>query len=1071
MRVWRNWQTHQIWAAFARYCLKTANGGRLSRGTDKTGEKMLQILYGEAGTGKSTLLYKKIREDAERGRRVFLFIPDQFSFEAEKIVCKTIGYPTAGNVSVTMFSRAAQKLLHLYGETKAYADDTAKLLMMTRALNTLAAQGRLLYYRRQMKKTGFANFALDLIAQLRGAGLTPSALRGAVGEGGERISGMLLDKLNDICEIYTEYDALLSVSFDDRLDDVRRAAELIAGSSEFADSSCYFDGFDDFSGSQLVFIRALMQKAERTVFTVTTDSPNTEKRHFLSGAHLIARLRELSGGETELIRLTERYRGGCAGELVKARDPWQECDWICARIRSLLDEGYRCREIAVLIPKPVYAEILGSAMKKYEIPFFADIPEPLLHKSIVRFAIDALRALSFETEDLLRYVKSGFVRHSGGQTISNLQTDSLERICRKYDVRKRDWLRPFPEKMDSDGSAEALRKSVVDPLRKLKRAFENADGAQMTAALCDFLCKDMDMDRTIHMLCIRGREPDGRLIVDKKKMDLYSSLWDDMITVFESAYEALRGYRLSLAEYTDILTGIFASTQVAKPPQVLDAVTVGDVERSRFRRVRAVFLCGFNQGVFPRPPKSAGAFSGSETQLLAECGITVGADRAARYASELFLLYRCVCLPEERLFITIPALSDTFSELSPSPYLEELSKRFGADIRGADEYGAAFYCRSRPSARRYLAGIYADPKRLAEWEAILAALGEDRIFERRQDPERHRLSAEHAALLLSPESYSPTAISSMNSCKFQYFCTYGLGLREEEERSVNAMLSGSVVHFCLEQLFRRFERRKFLELSDEQLRRHTAESVRKYREEVFFGDFGAAERFSYQLSKLSELAARSASRIRDAMKLSGFYPVSPEREVSFRFGDIQIRGICDRLDLLKRDGETYLRVVDYKRGKKELPLESVYNGENLQMLLYLFGLCEEYGARPSSVLYQPIGQDELSEITGSDREIGALEQRRKNERTHAAGGVMLEESPEREETAALNEYYADVYGKTRYGYSSPQILSAAGFSGLKAYCKAYVNALAMQTKGGMASACPLKEESCGFCDYRLFCGK
>ena len=140
----------------------------------------------------------------------------------------------------------------------------------------------------------------------------------------------------------------------------------------------------------------------------------------------------------------------------------------------------------------------------------------------------------------------------------------------------------------------------------------------------------MNLDKSVYARCILGREEDGRLIVDKKKLDEYSALWDDMVTVFESAHEALKGYRLPLSEYLSTLTGIFSSVEIAKPPQTLDAVTVGDVERSRFHRVRAVFLCGLNQGMFPRSMKTAGAFSAGEEEELCRCGIAFSSDRETR---------------------------------------------------------------------------------------------------------------------------------------------------------------------------------------------------------------------------------------------------------------------------------------------------------------------------------------------------------------------------------------------------------------------------------------------------------
>ncbi len=1033
---------------------------------------MTEIIYGEAGTGKSTELYRRIKADAQAGKQVFLFVPDQFSFEAEKIIYKTVPPPASGNVTVTMFSRAAQKLLHLYGETKAYADDVVKTMLMKRALKTLADQGRIVYYNSQLKKSGFTSFALSLVAQLRALGFTPSGLRTAISENGD-FDELLMNKLNDICEIYTEYDGLLTREFDDKLDDVRRAAELAAQTDSFAGSCCYFDAFDDFSGSQRVFISALIQKAANVTLALTTDSPTSEKQRFNGAVRLIAALREMSDGELGFTEMKKSYRKP-RGMIVKAKDPWQECDWICSQIRALMDEGCRCREIAVLTANPVYSRILGSAMKKYEIPFFADIPESLLSKSVVRFSLDTLRALSFKTDDLLRYVKSGFVRHSEKKTISRVQIDALERVCRKYDLRERDWQRKFPEGLDESGELEALRKSIVEPLERLKKRIEGADGAEKTAALCEFICGEMDINRSLYGLCLGDtRDENGKIVVNKKKMEEYSAVWDDAVTIFESAHEALKGYELPCSEYIDILTGIFSAAQIAKPPQVLDAVTVGDVERSRLHKVRAVFICGFNQGVMPRSTRAAGAFTGSEAEQLAQCGLALDGDRESRYSSELFLMYRCTHIPEERLYITYPVLSDSFSELMPSPYLENIRRSFNAQEHGADEYGAEFYCRTEQSARRYLAGIYSDLNKRGEREAITAALGASgACFNLNDGGGRRLITPQSAGRLFSLPSYSPTALNSINSCKFNFFCKYGLGLREDEERALTAALSGSVVHYCLERLLRGCvgNPAALTSLTDEELRRYARESTEAYRGEMFFGDFGASERFSYQLDRLSEIAAAAAIRVRDSFIDSQFRPYGIEREVRFRFGDVIIKGICDRLDVSETADGRFLRIVDYKRGKKDLPLDTVYSGENLQTLLYLFGLCEQENAFPSSVLYQPISADEFENDSGANREVSGAVQKQKNERAHAVGGLALHGAPDEGELAQLNERYNGLYGKASRGYCAPKYISQRSFSGLREYCKAYVNAQVLQVKSGMVSACPRKADDCLYCPFALFCG-
>ena len=84
----------------------------------------------------------------------------------------------------------------------------------------------------------------------------------------------------------------------------------------------------------------------------------------------------------------------------------------------------------------------------------------------------------------------------------------------------------------------------------------------------------------------------------------------------------------------------------------------------------------------------------------------------------------------------------------------------------------------------------------------------------------------------------------------------------------------------------------------------------------------------------------------------GFGPGQDLPPVEITQGGVTLRisGFVDRVDGWVEDGRLYLRVVDYKTGRKSFDLTEVWNGLGLQMLLYLFTLEEEgealFGRRP-----------------------------------------------------------------------------------------------------------------------------
>ena len=85
--------------------------------------------------------------------------------------------------------------------------------------------------------------------------------------------------------------------------------------------------------------------------------------------------------------------------------------------------------------------------------------------------------------------------------------------------------------------------------------------------------------------------------------------------------------------------------------------------------------------------------------------------------------------------------------------------------------------------------------------------------------------------------------------------------------------------------------------------------------------------------------------------------------------------------------DRYVRVVDYKSGAKTFSLSDICYGLNMQMLIYLFSICEADGAVPAGVLYMPARDSVIqAERNASGEEIQA--QRLKRLRMN---GILLED--------------------------------------------------------------------------------
>ena len=159
---------------------------------------------------------------------------------------------------------------------------------------------------------------------------------------------------------------------------------------------------------------------------------------------------------------------------------------------------------------------------------------------------------------------------------------------------------------------------------------------------------------------------------------------------------------------------------------------------------------------------------------------------------------------------------------------------------------------------------------------------------------------------------------------------------------------GTFVHHVLEHSAKEVMSLGGFHVVDEE---QTLQIAHKYAEEY------AAERFkSLDSERLTYLFRRNGLELDmvvrelwSELSQSEFEPVAfelnfgedgqmPAVPISGKQMEAQLRGFVDRVDAWRDGFQSFVRVVDYKTGKKDFDYCDVFNGVGLQMLLYLFAL-------------------------------------------------------------------------------------------------------------------------------------
>ncbi|NLD33489.1 MAG: hypothetical protein GX653_01100 [Clostridiales bacterium] len=942
-----------------------------------------------------TPMVREIGAAYQKGGRVVLLVPEQYTLQAERDLMGDLQLPGFFRLEVLSPSRLAYRVFENYGaDERVRIDERGRAVTLARALQRAGKQ--LSFYTRALERPGFIKRMGDLLATVKTVGLTPEQLLGAQQGAGD---GPLGSKLADAGHILDAYEELMAGRFADQQDIHREMLARLGRGGMFADSRVFVYGFDVLTEDMVLTLAAIGAQADHLLVTLVSDRAQAEDGDAFepvrrSSLRLMdtLKMRELPHAFRWLpeepldapgeIRHLERYLLGIteaayadvpqALRVYAAPTPHQEVQHAARQIMLALRRGIAPEDIVVLCGSlPQYQGLIASGFDSWGIPCYVADKLPLTAHRMVRCLLAALRCAAdgWRTQDALDLIKSGF---SG---LTREEGWALESYALQYGIRNRRWLSPFARGSEEERAlAEPLRQRLTGPVEALHQALVDARTASQS------------LDAALHYLEAIGVRQQAQALEEAlMQQGLYKQaaqlrqVWDMIAQVFGQMGALMDEDRIPLTHFADWLQAGLAEQEIAGLPPDGGHVQVGQLGNLLPHRPRVVLVLGLNDGVLSAPDDKL--LTPQETVAAEQLyGAHFGLDGRSREQLAALDLLKALSAPREALYLSYALANEEGGVMHPLPQLRALSRLFpllveeGGALAGRAGDPAAMPLAPGPAlealAYRLRDGAL-DPLWAEAWDWMSADehwRGQAAALAASANgiPPQAGIGPQGEGGLFDARSASVSRLEQFAACPFQHFVAHGLRPRQREEWQVEPVDTGSFYHEAME----RFTRLAAQHPAWPQMERGAAETLMdeavapitsRWEDKPFYD--------TARLRKVSQgyvqVARRMAWTMTQGAQASQFRPGGAE----LRFGQggqlppillqmpdgtlVELHGVIDRLDRYTGPEGDYLRVVDYKSGGARLMYEKLFTGAQMQLLIYLqAALNAAPGAVPAGAFYQ-----------------------------------------------------------------------------------------------------------------------
>ena len=961
----------------------------------------LRIIYGKPGSGKSEYCFNEISKLVNKEKKIYIITPEQFSFTAEKKLMDCLSSNAVMNAEVITLSRMAYRVIQEVGGNKNNLSKCGKAMLVYSILNK---------YKQDLKFLGKSDENIDLsitaITEFKKHGVTIDSLKQEINNTEDTY---LKTKLYDMSLIYEKFEEKIINNYIDETDLLDILANSLQETDLVKDSIIYIDEFAGFTHQEYEVIKELIKQAKQVNITICIDNfnlnTNPDRDIFYSNKITLSKLLNLvEENEFKLekpVALDKQYRFKTEElkhlsdniynikstkyeknveniELFLAKNEYSEVEEIAKKISKLVrEENLRYRDISI-ITKNIenYSSLIRAIFNKYEIPVFVDEKRDLNQNVIVQYVLSILEVLNrnFSLDSVFSYIKLGFL------DLEDDEIFKLENYCTKWGIKQSKWKKDFIYELQDENKKQEierlneLRKQIIEPLLDLQEKIKKEKTAEnITKEIYSFIQEQNKEEKIINKI----EELEENNLIDLASE--YKTSYKTILDILDEIIVMFNKEKMTLDEYSKILKIGLKNSGLGKIPGTQDQVIFGDVDRSRSHKVNTVFIIGLNDGVFPSVNKDEGFFNDLDREKLKQDGIELAKGTIDRLYEDNFNIYKAFTTAENRIYLSYLSADSEGKSLRPSTLIGKIKKMFPKLEEKSDVFTRKYEIVNKIITYEELIENIAKLKNEEQieeiWYDIYNYYKSQNDWNKKLEEDSNGLSYTNLPDKIKKENIDKlygntlnTSISRLEkyrSCPFSYYLQYGLKLKEKEQLKIKSFNTGSFMHETIDEFFDyvKQENMNLAELEEDEILKIVSKIIDEDLNLEKNRVFTTTAKYKVLVRRLKKIVSKALKYIIETIIYSDFNIEGTEIE----FGKkgkykpivleldngkkVEITGKIDRIDTANSENGKYLRIIDYKSSAKNIDLNEVYAGLQIQLLTYTDAICKQEDILPAGIFY------------------------------------------------------------------------------------------------------------------------